>query len=79
MPSDEPGTRRYEDLYAVGASFIGQRHYRFRGGCVTYHFTFPESGRTGLVNDVTLGLGFRSRADIAAQVSAKSDGRFQGP
>ena len=41
IPSDEPGTRRFERPAEPGADrFAGLRFYTFPGGCVTYQFDF---------------------------------------
>ena len=49
VPSDEPGTRRYERIGEVrpGVGFTGTRFYLFPGGCVTYQFQFDGEERPG--------------------------------
>lgn len=62
--SDEPGTRRYEEIASVSAGYTGNRYYVFKGGCVVYQFAFSGSGSGALANEVTLGLSFSSQADL---------------
>ena len=63
VPSDEEGTRRFERIRAIGDVFSGDRIYTFEGGCVTYEFDFVNSRSASLANEVSLGLGFFSRAE----------------
>ena len=39
VPSDQPGTRRFERQLSQRPQFAGLRFYTFPGGCVTYQFT----------------------------------------
>ena len=68
IPSDEPGTRRFEHIRAVGQDFAGTRYYVFDGGCVAYRFNFLGEGRTSLANEVSLGLGFFPREALAEEL-----------
>ena len=40
VPSDQPGTRRFERPLSLRPQFTDLRFYTFPGGCVTYRFTF---------------------------------------
>ena len=40
VPSDQPGTRRFERPLSLAPQFSGLRFYTFPGGCVTYRFSF---------------------------------------
>jgi tRNA A-37 threonylcarbamoyl transferase component Bud32 len=62
VPSDEEGTRRFERIRVIGDVFSGDRIYTFEGGCVRYEFDFVNSRSASLANEVSLGLGFLSRA-----------------
>ncbi len=64
--SDEPGLARYERVESVVSEYRGVRLYVFPGGCVTYRFEFERRG-LALVNEVSLALGFLSRAEVARQ------------
>ena len=74
IPSDELGTRRFEQVDVVVPGFAGTRFYTFPGGCVSYRFRFQEEGRV-LVNEATLALTFVSREKLAEDVWRLSDGR----
>jgi tRNA A-37 threonylcarbamoyl transferase component Bud32/membrane-associated phospholipid phosphatase len=63
VPSDEEGTRRFERIRVIGDVFSGDRIYTFEGGCVRYEFDFVNSRSASLANEVSLGLGFLSRAE----------------
>jgi tRNA A-37 threonylcarbamoyl transferase component Bud32 len=63
VPSDEPETRRFERIRVIGDVFSGDRIYTFEGGCVRYEFDFVNSRSASLANEVSLGLGFLSRAE----------------
>ena len=39
IPSDQPGTRRFERPLSLRPQFTDLRFYTFPGGCVTYRFT----------------------------------------
>jgi hypothetical protein len=40
IPSDQPGTRRFERPLSLAPQFSALRFYTFPGGCVTYQFRF---------------------------------------
>jgi hypothetical protein len=63
VPTDEPGTRRYERVTIRPDRYVGARHYVFGGGCVTYEFDLSGPGRTALAEEATLALGFFSREE----------------
>ncbi len=69
--SDEPGMTRHERVESVVREYRGVRIYKFAGGCVTYRFDFDRRG-LALVNEVSLALGFLSRADVARQAKLPS-------
>jgi hypothetical protein len=73
IPSEEPGTRRFERIISVVDSFKAVRSYSFDGGCITYRFDFDQQGRA-LVNEVSVAIGFMNRAAVAALVEERSGG-----
>ena len=75
IPSDEPGTRRYERIEEVTPGFVGTRYYTFSGGCVAYRFEFDEEGRA-LANEASLALSFIRRDVIDAKLRKDSNGRL---
>jgi tRNA A-37 threonylcarbamoyl transferase component Bud32 len=70
VPSDEPGTRRYDDDEIAGDRYIesfpvsSARYYTFEGGCVVYRFGFSGEGRAALATEASSALGFTSRAGV---------------
>jgi len=65
VPSDEPGTRRYERVRLTSTGYTGSRFYIFDGGCVEYRFSLRGAAGTRLTEEVSVALGFRTRAGIA--------------
>jgi hypothetical protein len=63
VPTDEPGTRRYEKISTLNNRYSGSRYYLFDGGCATYRFNFTGEGRTALAEEVTLAFSFLSREE----------------
>jgi hypothetical protein len=78
VPSDEEGARRFEDIDQVDAGYRGTRYYVFDGGCATYQFDLPAEGWSGVVNDVTLILGFTPRRGLEGHVQERTRGVVQG-
>jgi hypothetical protein len=48
VPSDQPGTRRFERPLSLRPQFTDLRFYTFPGGCVTYRFTFTPGASPGM-------------------------------
>ena len=65
VPSDEPGTRRFERVSTLQDRYAGVRYYVFEGGCASYRFDFEGVGRTALAEEVSLAFSFRDRTDIS--------------
>jgi hypothetical protein len=74
VPSDEPGTRRFEHISEVSPTYSGTRTYRFDGGCVTYTFNFAPHSDVGLVFDVDQAVTFLPREQLISYV-ASNDGQ----
>ena len=68
VPSDEPGTARFDELPTVDRGFQGVRMYRFDGGCVTYRFDIDSKRAPALVDEASLAIGFISRAEVRARM-----------
>jgi hypothetical protein len=79
VPSDEPGTRRYEQVGAVrpGVGFTGTRFYLFPGGCVTYRFKFRRGEQAEPIGDVTLAISFVTRDAVREHVQKDTGGRAE--
>ena len=48
IPSDQPGTRRFEHPLSLLPRFTGLRFYTFPGGCATYRFSFAPGSSPAL-------------------------------
>jgi hypothetical protein len=79
VPSDEPGTRRYEQIgvVRVGVGFTGTRFYLFPGGCVTYSFKFRRGQIAEPIGDLNLALSFVTRAAVREHVQKDTGGRAE--
>ena len=77
VPSDESGTRRYEEIGEVrpGVGFTGTRFYLFQGGCVTYRFQFRGEERAEPIGEVTLAVSFVTRDAVRTHVQQDTRGR----
>jgi membrane-associated phospholipid phosphatase len=73
IPSDEPGTRRYERPRSLHPQFAGQRLYTFPGGCATYDFSFSPGTSPALAIPVDGAVSFVPRARLVNQVRSTED------
>ena len=69
IPSDEPGTRRFERLTSL-RPFGGLRYYTFPGGCVTYQFAFTRGASPQLAIPVDSAVSFVPRSRLVQHVRA---------
>lgn len=68
VPTDKPGTVRFDGMPDVEHGFRGVRAYRFEGGCIVYRFDI-EARRAGvLVDEGSLAVGFLSRAEVKTRM-----------
>ncbi|MGD0244411.1 MAG: hypothetical protein ABSB59_29380, partial [Streptosporangiaceae bacterium] len=68
IPSDQPGTRRFEHPLSVAPQFSGLRLYTFPGGCATYRFSFAQGTSPALAVAVDNALAFKSRSTLVNYV-----------
>lgn len=47
-PTDHEGTNRFEDVTQVSPRFVGDRYYRFDGGCLWWEFDFDSGAPSAL-------------------------------
>ena len=64
MPSDQPGTRRFDRALSQRPQFAALRFYTFPGGCVTYRFNFVPGASPLLAIPVNGAVGFVPRATL---------------
>lgn len=62
--TDEVGTRRFEHIVVEPGGYSGQRHYLFRGGCVTYRFTASADDWSGFVRQTARLWTFMTRRQV---------------
>jgi hypothetical protein len=80
IPSDEPGTHRYEDVKRVSPDYEGTRAYVFPGGCVTYQFRLNTDRPSQLINEATIMVGFVTREELRVEIEKATHGAVEnGP
>jgi membrane-associated phospholipid phosphatase len=68
IPSDQPGTRRFERPLSLRPQFADLRFYTFAGGCATYYFRFAPGMSPTLAIPVDGAVSFVSRATLVDYV-----------
>jgi hypothetical protein len=68
VPTDKPGTTRFDEIPTVDDGFRGLRTYQFGGGCTTFLFDIESDRASGLVDEAALAVGFLSRTDVRARM-----------
>ena len=68
VPSDQPGTRRFDRPLSQRPQFAALRFYTFPGGCVTYRFTFEPGASPLLAIPVNGAVGFVPRARLVEHI-----------
>ena len=68
IPSDQPGTRRFERPLSLRPQFTGLRYYTFPGGCVTYQFKFAAGKSPLLAIPVDGAVAFMPRATLVEYI-----------
>jgi hypothetical protein len=77
VPSDHPGTRRYQEVISIdpGRRYQGAIHYLFPGGCVTYRLDFRSDEQARPLGEVSLALGFVTRDALRQTLGDFTQGR----
>ena len=68
IPSDQPGTRRFERPLSLRPQFTDLRFYTFPGGCATYRFSFAAGKSPLLAIPVNSAVAFVPRARLVAYI-----------
>ena len=76
IASDRDGMRRYERVRQVSPTYAGERHYRFRGGCLSVVFQLDGDNPGEALALASQAVGVVSRDDLSAQVHENSGGRI---
>jgi membrane-associated phospholipid phosphatase len=64
IPSDQPGTRRFEHPLSLAPRFSDLRFYTFPGGCITYRFAFAPGASPVLAGASDTALSFQPRSAL---------------
>jgi membrane-associated phospholipid phosphatase len=73
IPSDQPGTRRFERPLSLSPLFADLRFYTFPGGCATYHFRFAPGISPMLAIPVDGAVAFVPRSRLVDYVRSTED------
>ncbi len=76
IPSDEPGTRRFERVSSLAPDYSGLRIYEFPGGCVVYDFDLETDRASVLLNEASLMLSFVTRTSLREQMTDLTNGEI---
>jgi hypothetical protein len=68
IPSDQPGTRRFERPLSLQPQFSDLRFYTFPGGCVSYLFRFSPGASPVLAGAADSALSFEPRSALVASI-----------
>ena len=70
VPSDEPGTVRYDRISRAESDLQTVRSYRFPGGCVNYRFDMDRP-TPALVDEASAAVSFLTRYEVNARADAQ--------
>jgi hypothetical protein len=78
VPSDHPGTRRYQEVISIepGRRYQGAVHYLFPGGCVTYRLDFRSDEQARPLGEALLALGFVPRDALRQTLDDVTGGKL---
>jgi len=68
VPSDQPGTRRFERPLSLAPQFSGLRYYTFPGGCATYQFVLAPGASPVVTTTVDTTVAFTPRSALVGYV-----------
>jgi serine/threonine protein kinase len=72
VPTDEPGTQRFEQPEQLPPELRSTRTYLFDGGCVTYRFAFDSGVNASAMIALDAALTFQPRSELVAEVERQS-------
>jgi hypothetical protein len=68
IPSDQPGTERFEHPQSLAPRFVLKRMYTFAGGCITYQFSFVAGAAPSLAIPIDTAIAFEPRSTLVSHV-----------
>jgi hypothetical protein len=68
IPSDQPGTNRFEHPASLMPGFSGPRFYTFPGGCVSYELHFLPGASPVLAVAIDSAAAFQPRSSLVRHV-----------
>jgi hypothetical protein len=68
IPSDQPGSRRFEHPLSLRPQFALLRMYTFASGCVTYEFSFRAGAAPHLAIPLDTAVAFEPRSVLVSYV-----------
>lgn len=68
IPSDQPGSERFERPLSLEPRFTLSTVYTFAGGCVTYQFSFVPGAAPRLAIPVDTAVAFEPRSALVGHV-----------
>jgi len=71
VPTDKPGTSRFDQMPDVAGGFRGLRTYQYEGGCTTFRFDIHSERAGALVDEASLAVGFLTRAEVLARMDSR--------
>jgi hypothetical protein len=73
VPSDQPGTERFERPLSLQPRFTLVRMYTFIGGCITYRFSFVAGAAPSLAIPIDTAIAFEPRSTLVGRVQRAED------
>ena len=68
IPSDQPGTRRFERPLSLVPAYSGVRYYTFPGGCATYQFVLAPGTSPAVTTTADTAVAFMPRSVLVGYV-----------
>jgi hypothetical protein len=68
IPSDQPGTRRFEHALSLIPRFSDLRFYTFPGGCATYRISFAPGASPIIADAAGSALSFQPRSALVETI-----------
>ncbi|HEY2959620.1 MAG TPA: phosphatase PAP2 family protein [Actinomycetota bacterium] len=77
VPSQEPGTSRFERVESLAGRYSATWHDRFPGGCLSYRLRSTSDPEGRFATEVPSLLGFATRDGLRQDLARRSGGRLR--